>query len=476
MKAEELYEGITRIEEELILEAEQQGCGTSRRRRRWVPAMAAAACAALCAVLWVHPGFGRNTDNATSLADQNGQGGSIESASERLYQHYAGPILPLDVPDGKGVSAEREVELDISGPRLAVTDRYTLTAGQEQTVTLLYPFVSSLWELEQSRPVLMVAGAATETRLYAGAYAGGYQGVEGIPALNLLQPQSWADYAALLSDERYRQEALEPAALPDIPVVVYRFTGAETPGSLPAGTVGVDVRLSGGSTILTYGFNGWQGGEGGRSQYSYFIVHDSLRALVVLGGDAAVEAVGGYRDGSCNEAAADIVLPAMTREETTLAELLREAARDFSGGEDDPLLLQGAAQLLTGHGLLAEQPAARYEIGMLEELFSDARAQQRVFYLTAEVTLTAEEPLEAVFAFEKEAGYDYIPQNGQRRGYELATRLGSGLRFSGQWAVLTGWEDAKLTEECFGFDPEGGITRVALTEERYLLELAVGER
>lgn len=478
MKAEELYDGITQLEDELIREGEPARRGTNRRPRRWLPAAAAAACVALCAVLW----GGQQVGDDMALADTN-QSSAPESAESNgnaedastVWQHYAGPILPLDVLEGVGITAQREVTLDVSGLQLAVEDRYALTASEDRTATLVYPFVSSLGELEEALPTLTVSGQQIETQLYAGAYAGGYQAASADDGalLNLLQPRSWEDVERQLSDENYRQAALEPEALPETPVVVYRFAGAARPDSLPAGSVGVDVTPGEGSVLLTYGFSGYRSDDDGSVRYSYSIRHDGLRALAVLGEDVSLNAVKGYPDGGCEdgEETDAITLPGVTREETTLGAFLREAAQSWSDTEQGALLLQSAVQLLDDFGPLAEQPVGRYEIGRLEELFSDARAQLRVFYLTAQVELTAGQPLEAAFTFEKEADYDYIPQNGQRRGYELATQLGSSLCFSGQWATLTGWEAATLTDQSFGFDPENGVTRVALTDEVYKMEI-----
>ncbi len=481
MKVEKLYDGITQLEDELIREGEPARRKTGKRPRRWLPAAAAAACVALCAVLWGGQQVGHDaaladTNQSSASESANGTGDTEEAST--VWQHYAGPILPLDVLEGAGITAQREVTLDVSGSQLAVEDRYALTASEDRTATLVYPFVSSLWELEEALPTLTVSGQQIETQLYAGAYAGGYQAAseDNGALLNLLQPRSWEDVERLLSDEDYRQAALEPEALPETPVVVYRFAGAARPDSLPAGSVGVDVTPGEGSILLTYGFSGYQAWDTGAVRYSYSVKGDDLRALVVLGEDVTGLTVQGYPDGGCEdgEETDAITLPGMTREETTLGAFLREAARDWSATEHGALLLQSAVQLLSDFGPLAEQPVGRYEIGRLEELFSDARGQLRVFYLTAQVELTAGQPLEAAFTFEKEAGYDYIPQSDDRRGvqsYELATRLGSSLTFSGQWATLTGWEAITLTDQSFGFDPAGGITRVALTEKGYTLEL-----
>lgn len=101
---------------------------------------------------------------------------------------YAGPILPMTLAEENDVlTADRSLTLDFPGfgeqeqtyrdddgslqtysafsPYLLVTDAYTLTnhSGQDETVTLRYPFVSSYSHLTSDAPVLTVSGNEIST-------------------------------------------------------------------------------------------------------------------------------------------------------------------------------------------------------------------------------------------------------------------------------------------------------------------------
>lgn len=60
-----------------------------------------------------------------------------------------------------------------------------------------------------------------------------------------------------------------------------------------------------------------------------------------------------------------------------------------------------------------------------------------------------------------------------REGYDLATRLGSDLDFTGLTASLSGTEFIELGDQNFGFDPGNGILDVILDlrTERYYMEV-----
>ena len=84
-----------------------------------------------------------------------------------------------------------------------------------------------------------VDGMEAETALYAGSYAGGFQGVwqsdgqggyvlDGT-TLNLESPDEWTDYRALLEDGGYLARARRDAPALDIPVTVYEFTDFTAP-------------------------------------------------------------------------------------------------------------------------------------------------------------------------------------------------------------------------------------------------------
>lgn len=93
----------------------------------------------------------------------------------------AGPVFPLTLEKAAPeLSADREVLLDCAPyaeentAAITVTDRYTLqnSSDEDCTVTVLYPFVSSLSDLDSLQPSLTVDGSAVKNTLYPGAFPG----------------------------------------------------------------------------------------------------------------------------------------------------------------------------------------------------------------------------------------------------------------------------------------------------------------
>lgn len=88
---------------------------------------------------------------------------------------YAGPVFLLTLAQAEpALSADREVLLDCApyaeenAAAITVADRYTIRndSGEDCTVTVLYPFVSSLSDLDSLRPSLTADGAAVRSTLY----------------------------------------------------------------------------------------------------------------------------------------------------------------------------------------------------------------------------------------------------------------------------------------------------------------------
>ena len=76
----------------------------------------------------------------------------------------------------------------------------------------------------------------------------------------------------------------------------------------------------------------------------------------------------------------------------------------------------------------------------------------------------------------KEPSYDFGcsgSENVGLQGYDLTTRLGSSLEFTGQRAALVNAEHVEITGQDYGFDLENGVSSVELDleRERYYLEI-----
>ncbi|MBE6989191.1 MAG: hypothetical protein E7426_00400 [Ruminococcaceae bacterium] len=505
MNTMDLYDGITALPDTLVLEAAQP----STRWRRWMRWGALAAALALVvgggALILPHLHMGAAQGNST--------GGDGKAA---VYMHYTGPVLPLTVRgDAAGITAERTVEFDFSPYRgetvteagetyehfrseTGVTDRYVLTntTDTDRTLTLLYPEAGDLRGTERGTAAVTVDGAAVDTTLYvgpAGAVGDGAE-AEAMRRINFTGAV-WDDYRTLLSGAAYQDAAFAPLPVLTQRVTVYRLDDYVLPEGDP-GTGGAvyfsfDINYDR-TAVFTFGSNGgsWDRENGRCSLLNGAIGTDGGRArpmyVILLGDDIADYAVEGYYYGGGSTPKPFAVTAAVERREVTMDQVLTEIV-----AQSDELreLLPAGDTALTGEqqkgyisdyllrcGLLdGTDGFGRYDDGRLEDMF-EAFVMGRVLYSAFEVTIPAGGSAEIVVSAVKEASYDYPGggRNWNRHGYDMATQLGSNLTFSGQRAAIRGTEYVTLLDSNFGFDPDGGVTEVALdtAQEHYWMQVA----
>lgn len=518
MKAERLFRVLGLIDPALVEEA-----APVRRQWAWKRWGVLAACLALMiGVGWIatHFGMGGGSSGGSSspsAGDGSAGGGGIEDGT--VFMSYAGPVFPLAaVEDPAGLTAEREVTWDFAPgaypdgtPRqwgVEVTDAYVLSnaADEDITVTALYPFSGSFSRLAEIHPGVTVDGDTVEAALYAGAYSGGFQstyGAETPDTMNLADLDSWEGYKTLLESGEYLARALEDYPVLDMPVTVYEFSDFEAPhDQYPAATQAVTLEIDENvSRVFTYGFNGLDWDGGGFRQYSYFVPdgvrnEPNLKMLIILGEDIGGYTLRGYQDGGCDEGEEiEGVSCTVTRTETTFDGVLERLCRHYREewcGEDrrDALewipfaLHQGAvSELLTQYGALSDEPMDRYDIGFLDDIlniFDETIWHDRVLYLAFPVTVPAGGSAEVRCEFWKAPSFDYACSGSEHvglQGYDLVTRLGSGLAFTSQRAALAHTEGVELAGQNFGFDLENGIAAVELDpeQEHYYMEIRAKE-
>ena len=517
MKGERLFRILGLIDEDLIEEVPAGFSAAPPRRTPWKRYLAAAACLTLACGLslaWLVTGGFRGMGSSApmeSSGSSNGGSGHDEGAA---FMSYAGPVFPLTLAEETNtLTAERETTWDFAPgtfhdgtPRqwgASVTDSYTLVniTDSDQTVTALYPFAGSFTELASQQPTVTLDGEGTEATLYAGAYAGGFRdaGVDDGSTWNLDYPDSWTDYKTLLEDGSYLDQALGDAPVLDLPVTVYKFTDFAAPADYDAATQAIEFTIDQSrTTVLTYGFNGasWDEDTGWR-QYSYFVPNGQRRdtdpkLLVVLGEDIGDYVLQGYEDGGCDRGEGlEGVRCTVTRRETSLDEVLDTLCRSYLEtyaewqlGMDDgeaaavpyALFRRAVGELMVRYGPLGSDVKDRYASGRLDDLISEAMGQQRVLYLAVPVTVPAGEKVNITFKLWKEPSFDFGcsgSENVGLQGYDLVTRLGSGLDFTAQTAALVNTGGIELVRQNFGFDLESGVTEVILDPEteHYYLEV-----
>lgn len=553
MKAERLFRILGLVDESLIEEAVSASSPAAvQRRHPWRRLLAAAAClAVICG--------GAYLAGTLRMGGRAGAGGSGHSEAS-TFMSYAGPVFPLTTAEEtSSITAERNITLDFapwipawlsneemladrtwlteaerqealaqydelypeggrwrSSDDILVTDAYTLAnpSQEDQTVTLLYPFATSLNDLGRLTPTLTLDGSELETALHVGAYSGGFEGVwdgtiVGDPegSVNLDYADSWEDYKNLLSDGTYLANALGVG--PDvsgIPVTVYKFTDPYGPLKdeeagvpNPSLQVGFDLDYSR-TAVLTWGFDsGNFDRENGTMIQGFSIPQpgelgygEDVYCLLVLGEDIQNMTTGGYVTGGADPDTEPLEGCGVTVEryesdlDTMLREILapvwqelRQNTYEQDGAEldvDFETWYRAVLEYLLAYGILSPSGAERYGAGRLEDIVSDVDTIDRVCWLEAEITIPAGDSVTLSASMTKEASYDFYcahTENQGVKGYDLVTALGSTLDFTGQTASLLNTENIEIVRQNFGFDLEAGITEVALdpAEPHYYLEI-----
>ena len=408
------------------------------------------------------------------------------------FMSNAGPVFPLTLAQAEpALFADRELLLDCAPyaeentAAITVTDRYTIRndSGENCTVTALYPFVSSLSDLNLLQPVLTTDGVAVKSTLYPGAFPGWFGPASPEPEnaeerWNIRHAESWTEYQTLLTG-CYQADALAPKTLPEQTVYVYSFTASgETTANAATLAITVDADPEK-TTILSYGINGYgQNDATGQPQYSYFTNEhgQSLHLLAVLGQDLSGYAMQGYTDGSCEQGKElDALEGTAARTEMTLADFLRQTAAaqlgtDASSAAVDRLAA-AAAELLTGYGVCSAAPAERYSVGMLDSLLQDAYVMQRICYAAADVTIPTGGTVCIEVISQKPHSFDFFGfYDNAVDGYGIMTTE-SILTLKNQTARLDTHGLVTIYGQNFGFAEQGSAVPLSAETEYYYLNL-----
>ncbi len=519
MSEEKIFDAITDIRDDIIERAEKHEF-KHRKKTAWIKWAAAAACCCIA--------IGIGTKFVKDNIGGNAGGGGAECGSS--FMSYQGPVLPLAaMTDIEGVTAERAVNFDFSpyksytetydyngeirsyehyDSESIITDGYTLTSTTDQdiTVQLVYSFVGNFRSYTSELPDIAVNGAQAQTQLFAGKYIGGFTGVYGGnddgERMNVQQLSDWTGYEAALSDGRYMDEAFDGYPPLNQTVIVYKLTdiaysGTDEKATNP--TLALEFSHSAETTVMTYGCTGGRyDPEGGWQRRSYNIPesfnpdYGEPKYLIVLGEDITDLKLQGYRDGGCDDGEEiDGVTADIQRYEAPLYEIINElfiSSRSHLNPEhaeqteivdiaSDELLFGCFADMLNDFGVLSDDPAERYRHGDLQEVWIEALNLDRVMYLTFEVTIPANSSISVTAEMTKDASIDFVGKNVNRNGYDMMTALASNLTFTSQKASISNTEYIEIICQNFGFDPENGITEVALdlNQPHYFLEVCKAE-
>ena len=537
-ESERLFEAMSDLNDEVIEEAAASQKKVKKPNwRRW---------GALAAVLVLAIGI------AALFPRMGGNSGGSGVDGGTVFMSYAGPVFPLSLTaENDAITAARDITLDFSpwlpvwmsneervaactdlteeekAERLAdfnglypeggyykyssdilVTDDYTLanTSDTNQTVSILYPFASSLQDLEAKQPTLTVDGVEVIADIIMGAYSGSFEGVVdkngeySEELLNLDQLNSWEEYKALMENGSYLEEAMKAAPdLSDTPVIVYEFAdpwGPEETEEIPNPTIQVSWNMDyDETTILTYGFHGGSmDKENNWCAQSFSIPEKNDISygrpyyLIVLGDDITNMTIQGYVTGGWDDDKEKTDAGVTTtRYETDLNTILRQVVHDAMDSEWEVNTPSTAAveferyyealvEHLLAFGMLAEEPVERYDFGWLSDIIQEAGYVDRVFWLETEVTIPAGSSVKVTATLEKEPSFDHYCAHTENQGidgYDVVTKLASNLRFTGQTATLEDRGQIEIVKQNFGFDLAAGIKTVTLDvdAEHYYLEV-----
>ncbi len=433
------------------------------------------------------------------------------------FMSYAGPVFPLTLTEkADGISAERDITLDFSPQTdeesgtsriwdIGVTDSCVLSndTASDKTVTVAYPFAGSFNGLDC--PSLGADGRRLDASLHAGPYSGGFRGTgDGVTdSMNLDYIDSYEGYSALIGGGNYMPKAFDAYPEPDEPVTVYELTDITDGGSDAENpTLSLDFTMDCDKTIiLTYGFNGGSCDPDTGASSRHFSIpkegfgdYGSPRYLIALGEDIGKYTLQGYKNGGC-EPGEEIAgaNASVRRYETSLGDILGVLTRAYYddihdakyGGDANryaspeityDMYYGEVCDFFSAYGVTGSEAKERYDFGMLEDIISEVNTVDRVFYLTAEVTIPANSSVMLTAEMRKQPSYDHICSGADNlglMGYDMMTRLGSNLDFASQTASVDNTDGIEIARQNFGFDIAAGVTSVKLdmSQEHYYIEV-----
>lgn len=476
MKGEWLFRIVGLLDDDLIGEAEDDFPRRKPRRTIWLRFSALAATLLVVAGAWWLIG-NRPAEIAPPVDD-----GAEIAAGGGNFSSYNGPILPLSaLENNSAIEVSRALDLDFTGmedestrfanPDALVEDTYTLTnpTDSDLTITAAYPSLGNIADSGQYLPMLFLDGQPVDASMAASGYIGGFTGTQapGEPldnSLNLDTDRTWEKYRPLLEDGALLDTALRGRTLDDHKVTVYRFSDISYPEEFDAAYLSMEFSLPPESVVLTYGLNGFsRDEETGVCRYGFFASHAANPRIIIVGEPPASYKVQGYEDGG--EEVKISIDATVTQEESTLSAVLRQAVSDtlaepmreldIAPAIDEEFCYQALLSMLD-YTALGDDPKDRYEWIILSELVDEALAVERVFYLTASVTVPAGGSIELRAGYRKRLSFNYFTGEDDTDLYscDWAATAGSRLKLGTQQVSVTLPNNWSIAEQNVGITLE----------------------
>lgn len=415
---------------------------------------------------------------------------NTEGSSSKGFNSYTGPVLPMTSLNGaEGVEVTRAVDFDFSpysGGKsythrakgaAEITDTYILsnTTRETRQLHLVYAFQGSFVDEPEEFPTITVDGAEIQPKLYPSVD----------PEEKLFYTTSFEARKQKLLKTDYLGIAMDQPEALDIPATAYHFTdlayNGEKLATYPMLTLRFSLDENTDVWLMSYATAPTK--EDG-TYFMMFRVDEGEAWLFTTGGTLKDMETGGntgYNLGK--DTATDGVTYKLETFETTLYDAIQTMAESYDywaveGRETYPNSGCVTPEILTAGAIqrgIADENSGSLPFQSISLLFSEVITERRMMYLVFPVTLEAGQSVTVEASYVQEPSSDGGGPKEYREGFDLATKLGSDLNFTGLSSSLSHTDPIELGEQNFGFDLENGITEVTLdlNVERYYLEIKV---
>lgn len=410
-----------------------------------------------------------------------------------------GPIMPLTLAEAKeGITAERKLSYDFRATSkedkgyVSIQDSYLLTnsTDKDETVTLYYPYVSDIRELNSHMPQISVEGTDGEVQILNGAY----YGEDSNGTLRLFDPTvSTDEYSSMLKEMKPLTEPIEEEFLQQN-VVVYEVEEWNTE-NVPQdiATYTVRFKVDDPNKVFTaHSYTTEYDGEYLQVSFnrSALLAEQATGAVYFLG-EGPLECLeqGYLYVDTMEEYKTDKVTAKLKTYETTLENVLR-AQMDVQlkklneetpklSKELEDLYFERMAYMFTdmytwaNDGKNTPEDEVFYEKSISDIAYTVWDCES-MYLLSETITIPAGSSIKVDFDYEKSGACNtYEPQEEFRDNYcyDNMPNLLTNLKFTEQVAAIEESGNIRIEDQNYQFDLAEGIKRVQLESdaERYYM-------
>lgn len=416
----------------------------------------------------------------------------------------AGPIMPLTfVIANDKVVAKRELVYDFASICQAdkgyvpVQDAYVLynTSETEQTVSIVYPYVSSGKDLITNMPEVFVNSEQKTANIQNGVYMGiNSEGMGYLFTSNV----STDEYSCMLNDLTASEEDINWTLL-NQKIAVYEFSDFDA-GSVPGEAVTYAATFDADNLENVYFTNMMDVVNTDTGKVTLYFMFEQQKdslikpAIYFFGEVPAEYEEQGYVYPEFIEVnKSEEVTVRMTSRETTMAEILEEMV----DAKLDELCAGDAAETAQLKELLYHRSAKMFSDMYLWETDGQITAEDDVFYaksisdilyyvfeeesvylLTDTITIPADGSASVVFEYRKHGNHQtYEPREELRDnyGYDNMPNLGTNVVYEEITTELEENGNIRIESQNYGFDLEAGVNKVELEKdaERYYMIIKI---